>query len=198
MGTVMWGKAVFGGGVAAILAMSAGQAEAQGTGSGSASTQITITGHAGQVCSLPEASTGKNAVFAEYSGGNVTLTRLIDGQSALVNPSSIQIEFQKAMCNYSASLSLASKNNGLVSSNASTLLSGEGFITKIPYIATVTWGRVSLTLDTAATSSAPTTVSVSGANHTDLTVSIATQQSTLPVPQGTYSDTLTLQIGAPL
>ena len=183
--------------ILALCILSAPYALAQSTGS--ASTEITITGEAKQICRLsaPSGGGGNNASFAN---NNIAIVELVDDVSSRLRASSVAIRFSEAMCNYPASLSLLSRQGGLVPSQPLNTVSGpQTFLTTVPYTVTATWGPASLTLDTTATKrgtavSAPT----GGLNNSELSLIVQTQVSSLPVPAGTYSDVILLQIGAKL
>ena len=162
----------------------------------SSSTQISITGVAWPVCQLPSPKAAGSS-YASFDNSTVTFTQFLDPQTALVQPSNITLRFAGAMCNYNANVSLSSKNGGLVSSSTPTALSGAGsFLQIVPYTVTAAWGTVGVTLDTSTGTSA--TAPAGGANAADLTLTIATQKSALPVMQGVYQDTLIVKIGAQL
>jgi hypothetical protein len=147
---------------------------------------------------LPAPSVNGTALNATYSSNTVSFTQFIDPQTALVNPSTISLNFPGAFCNYNATVSLSTRNGGLTTTNASTVVSDAGtFLSKVPYVANLNWGRVTgLSLDTSTAGAAGATVSkpAGGANSSDLTVSIATARSTLPVLAGTYSDVITIKV----
>ena len=69
-------------------------------------------------------------------------------------------------------------------------------MTTVPYTVTVQWGGLNVTLDTSKAQKAQ--AQASGANAGAMTLNFATQATTLPVPQGTYSDIVTVKVGAPI
>ena len=167
----------------------------------SASTQITVTGTAPKVCVLSTPVTTGTATNATFASNSINITQFIDPATALVTPSSLSLQFPNTLCNYSATVSLKSQSGGLVSTNASTVANGSGaFLQNVPYIANASWGTFNLALDTSTSKGAAVTASnvTSGATAGNLTLTIATVASSQPVPQGTYQDTLTLKIGAPM
>jgi hypothetical protein len=180
---------------AAILSSLTAQAQE------SASSQFTITGTAPKVCALPAPVTTGTATNATFASNTVTITQFVDPNTALVTPSSLSLQFPNTLCNYAAKVSLQSQSGGLVSSNASTIANGSGaFLQNVPYTASATWGNVNLVLDTSSSKGSALTVSndTGGATAGNLTLTIATAASSLPVAQGTYQDKLTLKIGAPM
>jgi hypothetical protein len=167
----------------------------------SASTQFTVTGTATKVCVLPPPAATGTATNATYASNTINFTQFIDPNTALVTPSSLSLQFPNTLCNYPAKVSLQSKNGGLTSSNASTVANGSGsFLQNVPYTVNATWGTFNLVLDTTSSKGATVTASndTPGATSGNLTLTIATAASSLPVPQGTYQDTLLLKIGAPM
>ena len=140
--------------------------------------------------------TANNATFASNT---INITQFIDPNTALVTPASLSLQFPNTMCNYSAKVSLQSKSGGLVASNGSAVANSSGaFLQNVPYTVNASWGSFSLLLDTSTSKGSTVVGDTSGATAGNLTLTIATAASTLPVPQGNYQDTLTLKIGAPM
>jgi hypothetical protein len=167
----------------------------------SASTEFKVTGTATKVCVLPAPVTTGTAANATFASNTISITQFIDPNTALVTPSRLSLQFPNTLCNYNAKVSLQSKSGGLVSTDASTIANGSGaFLQNVPYSVTANWGTFSLVLDTTASKGAAVTAAsdTSGATSGNLTLTIATAASMLPVPQGTYQDTLLLKIGAPM
>jgi hypothetical protein len=148
------------------------------------------------VCTLSSPAVSGASVNATYAANTITLTKLIDPTTALVNEASLTLQSANAMCNDSAWLRLQSRNGGLTSNIASGVSSGSGeFLTVIPYTVAATWAGLNLTLDTrtgAKVAQQPTR----GANAGSLSLNLITRKSALPVLQGTYSDVLTVKVGA--
>jgi hypothetical protein len=166
----------------------------------SASTQFTITGTAPKVCALPSPVTTGTASNATFASNAINITQFVDPNTALVTPSSLSLQFPNTLCNYNATVSLQSRSGGLVSNNASTVANGSGaFLQNVPYTVNASWGSFSLLLDTSQKGSSSTVSNqTNGATAGNLTLTIATAASTIPVLQGSYQDTLTLKIGAPM
>ena len=148
------------------------------------------------VCTLSSPAVSGASVNASYAANTITLTQVVDPTMALVNEASVTLQSANAMCNNNAWLRLQSRNGGLTSNTASGVTSGSGaFLTVIPYTVAATWGGFYLTLDTstgARVAKAPT----GGANAGSLSLNLVTQKSALPLLQGTYSDVLTVKVGA--
>jgi len=172
------------------------QAMAQSTSS-SAATSFQIKGVAPQVCQLPgQAAPSGAATNATYSSNMVTIESLIDNTTAFVKSSSLTLKFDKAMCNYEAYLSLSSQNNGMTSTDAKQAAAGE-FLSKVDYTVTANWGSIrELVLDTTQQRNAQ--VQAAGANSGTLTLTFATKDGSVPLVNGTYTDTIAVQIGAKL
>ncbi|MBT3072169.1 hypothetical protein KKP04_15045 [Rhodomicrobium sp. Az07] len=186
--------------VASTLLLAAGfcvtQATAQ-SASSSASTSFQIKGVAPQVCQLPgQAAPSGAASNATYSSNMVTIESLIDNSTAFVKSSSLTLKFDKAMCNYEAFLSLSSQNRGMTSTDAKQATAGE-FLSKVDYTVTADWGSIhDLILDTSQQSTAQ--LQTAGANSGTLTLTFATKNGNVPLVNGTYTDTVAVQIGAKL
>jgi len=176
----------------AVALWAAANAQAQTSGS----TSITLNGTAVPVCNLPNPVASGTATNATYSSNVVTVTQFIDPGTALVVPASLALQFNNAMCNSNAAMSLTSKNNGMTQqSGGSVIAAGSGaFLQTVPYTATATWASVSLTLDT--TKGSTISMPVGGAISGPLTLAFQTQASVLPVAQGAYQDVVTLKLAA--
>lgn len=160
----------------------------------SASINFTVTGVAVPVCLLGPATATGGATNATYAANTITLTQFIDPSTALVTASTMPIQISNAMCNYNAWLSVSSQNGGLTSTNASSVVGGT-FLTTVPYTVQASWGNLSVNLDTS-TGNKVAKVQAAGANVGALSLTFATQQSTIPVVQGTYQDIVIVKIGA--
>jgi hypothetical protein len=170
-------------------------AKAQTSGSAS----ITLNGTAVPVCNLPNPATATTGtpVNATYSQNVVTVTQFIDPGTALVLPATLALQFDKAMCNSNATMSLTSKNSGMTQQSGSVIAAGSNsFLQTVPYTATATWAGVTITLNTAIGPTASS--SVGGAISGPLTLTFLTQASTTPVVQGAYQDVVTLKLAATL
>jgi hypothetical protein len=150
------------------------------------------------VCVLGSASASGAASNATYAANTITLTQFLDPTTALVNQSTLTLQTANAMCNYNAWLSLSSQNGGLTSSNAGGIAAGSsGFLTVVPYSVQANWGTVNVSLDTS-TGAKLAKVQAGGANSGSLSLTFMTQKSALPVVEGTYTDIVTVKVGASL
>ena len=158
--------------------------------------QLSVTTMVMPVCTLSTPTVSGPSVNASYAANTITLTQVVDPTTALVNEASVTLQVANAMCNNNAWLRLQSRNGALTSNAAAGGASGSGeFLTVIPYTVAANWGRLNLTLDTstgAKVAKEPT----GGANAGSLSLNLVTQKSALPVLQGTYSDVLTVKVGA--
>jgi hypothetical protein len=160
------------------------------------SVEIRISGEAKPVCALPQAQgAGANASF---SNNVMTIQKLIDDTNATVQPSSLDLTFQGVMCNYGATISIASANGGLASDETVSDLTGGAFLKLIPYRVQGSWGGIQLNeLNTAnVTAGGSVTTPAGGANYGDLTLKIFTEKGAIPVIQGEFTDILVLKVGA--
>lgn len=104
--------------------------------------------------------TAGSATNASFASNTITLTQFIDPQTALVNQSNLTVQFPNTLCNYNATVTLASKNGGMVASNVAAIAGGSGtFLQKVPYSVATSWGSFSLALDTSVLSGSSTAVS---------------------------------------
>jgi hypothetical protein len=184
--------------VALAIAFAVPEVSAQSADTSSASTTFQIKGFAPQVCQLPGQAAVAGAVTnATYSSNIVTLTDFIDSTTAFVKGSTLTLKFDRAMCNYEAYLSLSSQNGGMTSSDAKQAAAGD-FLSRVDYTVTANWGSISnLVLDTSKAARSVNLQSA-GANSGPLTLTFATKDGTVPVVNGNYTDTVTVQIGAKL
>ena len=167
---------------------------AQTNSSGSAS--YNVTGIAVPVCVLGSASASGAASNATFAASTITLTQFLDPTTALVNASTMTLQMANAMCNYNAWLSVSSQNGSLTSSNAGGVASGSGgFLSAVPFTVQANWGSIGVMLDTS-TGAKVAKVQTGGANSGTLSLTFATQKSALPVVQGTYTDVVTVTVGA--
>jgi hypothetical protein len=166
---------------------------------GSASSEFTVTAQVPGVCSLPLPQITGTAVNATFAGSAITITQFTDPNNARVIPSTLSLLYQGALCNYGATLSIQSKSGGLVSKDAAPLASAAGtFLQTVPYTLQATWGPINLLLDTNSSPGGLVKGQSNGPIYGNLTLNFATAASSLPVPQGTYLDTVLIKIGLPM
>jgi hypothetical protein len=167
--------------------------------SDSASTSIEMTGDAKPVCRLPSPSTQATA-NASFSGNKMVIEQLLDETNATVKASQVRLTFAGVMCNYNAYLVLSSANGGMtrISGSDDAIADSGTFLKRVDYKVVANWGTVKI--DNFNTATLPENhtawVNVGGANSADLGISIITEDGSIPVLQGHYSDTLTIKVGS--
>jgi hypothetical protein len=161
------------------------------------SVEIRISGEAKPVCALP-AQPDSATVNAQFSNNVLTIDKLLDDNTAIVKASSANLTFRQVMCNYGATITLATQKGGMTSDGVTTDLTGGSFLKRVDYKVRGSWGNLQLTeLDTAGASpGAQVTTQAGGANNGDLTLTILTEDGNTPVVEGVFDDLLVLKIGA--
>jgi hypothetical protein len=160
----------------------------------SSSVEIQMTGYAQPVCRLPGGSQ-QSASNATFSNGILTISSLLDPTTATVKAASVKIIFPNVMCNYKATISIASMNGGLKTDGTTPNLSGD-FLEKVPYKIEGIWGGLALpTLDTATAGTTPVTKEAGGANRGTLEVTVSTVDGNTPVVAGQLGDGIVIKLG---
>lgn len=163
----------------------------------SASTEIQMSGYAQPVCKLP-GGTQTSANNATFSNGVLTIANLLDANTATVKAASVKITFPEVMCNYKATISIASQNGGLKTDGTTPNLSGD-FLETVPYKIEGIWGGLALpTLDTTTAGTVPVTKDATGANRGTLELTVSTVDGNTPVVEGQMSDRIVLKVGSAL
>jgi hypothetical protein len=161
----------------------------------SSSVEIQMSGYAQPVCKLP-GGTQSSASNATYSNGMLTISNLLDPNTANVKAASVKITFPDVMCNYKATISIASMNGGLKSDGVTPDLTGT-FLNVVPYKIEGTWGGLALpVLDTASAGVTPVTKNASGANRGTLELTVSTADGNTPVVEGQMNDRIVLKVGS--
>lgn len=168
-----------------------------------ATTVITLSGTAPSTCNIPTAPSAPSASNMTLNGGGtaaantVNVTSIFDATTGALSGGNITLRFGNVVCNYNATIGLRTTNGNLTAA-AGTVVSGT-FLNDIDYTASATWGAAPVaTLNATGTAGTTTNVAAGGANVADLDLTITVAPSATPVIGGTYSDTLTLQVGAAL
>jgi len=164
-----------------------------------ASMELTIEGHAEEVCVLPEPQ-HTQLENAGFSGQVIEIDQMIDASDATLNSALVRLKFPDVMCNYAAKVSLTTVNGGLVRTGAgqTTAASGSGeFLETVDYRLNGSWGGVALPDISTQSVSANHTASVQadGANRADLIIDITVDSNATPVLTGQYSDDIRLKVG---
>jgi len=173
---------------------------------GSGETHIGIKARTYPGCSFSSASTAlasQNMTLASsgIASSTVAITEMVDDATATLKAASIQLSL-RASCNIPHRITLISAQGGLESDSENTSLNG-AFLGKVGYQATAQWGSQGTTLITNGTpgqrSDAPAIVGPrAGDVNIEIKIDGTNNDTTLPVLAGSYSDTLTVHIGAPL
>ena len=177
-----------------------------------ANAVINMTGSSPDTCTLAfdSQSGATNASFADGTPSTLTITNLADATTALGQEFSINIVYD-AMCNYAHNVSLQSTSSGMIAGTPPTVLSGT-FDLRVNYDAALSHsGNAAcagndLNLTTSGDIATVTpavqtqTAVVAGACDGQLTLNVseAAGGGVNPLVAATYTDTLTLQIGAAL
>ena len=150
---------------------------------------------------LPTELASDNMGLAAGGMNTIQIDTLIDPASSLLNRASIQIEII-GTCNQTHYVSVMTKNGGLALETPDEVLAGT-FASHVNYRAQINWAgqSVEMSTDGAPGKKTPTTV-VGGANHGPLSLRIVIDDldndMATPLIAGTYTDIITIQIGAPL
>jgi hypothetical protein len=150
---------------------------------------------------LPTELASDNMSLAAGGTNKLQIESLIDPTSGLLNRASIQIEVI-GTCNQTHYVSVMTKNGGLALGGSSSAVGG-AFDAHVNYRAQIDWGgrTVEMSTDGSPGKKTPNTV-VGGANHGPLSLRIViddlNNDMSMPLIAGTYTDIITIQIGAPL
>ena len=158
-------------------------------------TNITITGFAQNVCKLSGQIAASDSQNSSFAGSVYTITNFIDQNTAFPLASSGTITLAQAYCNYGTNVQISSTNAGL--KNTGNQIAPSDFVTKIDYVVSASWGTVTLpVLNTASTPNATVTKDSGAANKGDIVLQITTPALNSPALAGTFTDVLTIKIGA--
>ncbi len=196
----------------AVAALTASSAFADA----SQSTSVTFSGSVDNTCVMttPTVTASSNAASTALAGAagvsTIAITNLADASTAALNAASFTLTYDGSYCNYAHKVGIKALKGGLVeTADTNDVVAGSGnFVQRIGYDADVTWAGASTQGPDPATSyssdegdATKTTAintTVTGANRGALVLSVAVAADTNPVVAGTYSETLTLKIGATL
>lgn len=155
-------------------------------------------GEAVPICQMP-APTTSSTNNASFDGSKLSIAELLDENTAMVKASEVIISYPGTMCNWAATLSVASANGAMIrTSGTDTAVAGSGqFLDRIHYTVNVQWGQISIdNFNTALlTGDRKISKATGGANRADLIVTVRTAEGNTPVLNGTYTDTLTVKVG---
>lgn len=160
------------------------------------STKITITGVAEEVCSIPSAPTITGATGspgAETS--TVTIADLANPTNAQLYDNTIMLKYENVICNYAANVGIGTTNGGLSYTGTVTDLTGD-FATNINYRGSANFADAGPSFVTAG-SATSANVSTTGAAVDTLLIQIDQMDADgKPLLNGTYTDTITVRVGA--
>lgn len=183
----------------------------------SQSTDVTFSGSVDKTCVLtaPTVTLSKNASSTALNGASgistIAITNLADASTAALNAASFTLTYADSYCNYNHQVGIKAKNGGMIDSGTANdpVADSGNFVRRIGYTSNVAWGG-----GTDLTGPAPTTVydtdagdaskttklekNVAGANRGNLVLTVSIAADANPVVAGSYSETLTLKIGATL
>ncbi len=182
----------------------------------SQSTSVTIGGSVTPTCIMTTptfaAATNASSVLLVGPAGTsaVTIPNLADSATAALNSSDFKLTYSDSYCNYAHTVGIKATNGGLVDSGTGNdPVAGSGdFVRRIGYNSIVSWAgqdidgpnpatSVSTDLGDATKTSAINT-SIAGANRGALVLHVVVPSNPNPVIAGSYTETLTLKIGATL
>jgi hypothetical protein len=176
-----------------------------------ATSNISLTGDSPQVCTLSAVSapsaTGSLSTGA-LGGTTVTVSPIFDTTDSHIHAGTITLEWT-GMCNYAHNVSIKSTSGAMIN-GAYVAPVGGTFVKRVGYAATFTWGPTSITPTAGITDLTSTTDqtapgaqtstggAVIGADAGNLDVTLTFNDNASPVVSGTYTDTLTAQLGVHL
>jgi hypothetical protein len=157
-----------------------------------AASNITITGAVPPITHLPPPAQDGQADNASFSGNAVTITELAD-PSAHVKAASISLKFEDVSTNYPARIGLYSLHKAL---------KFDGNLVTYQATASASGITLSCTFDGATSQCLSNIGQARVFDREDITLDISTVVTPTTteaiLPPGTYSDTLTLKVGASL
>lgn len=174
----------------------------------SASATVAMSGPVDPTCTLgtPVASATTGAVATPGASNTGVALTLANASTAALEASGFTLTYA-GMCNYAHSVGIKATNGGLLNASAVANAPIAGtFVQRVGYTASAAWGGVTAAVPGATTSTSAATgvaaamiaqqSAVAGSNLGDLVLTVAIAADANPVVAGTYSETLTLKIGA--
>lgn len=159
-----------------------------------ATQRIDLAGHAASACviSQPAVSNQQNASYSPNgpAGGQITISQLVDSQSATSLPSSIQLNLP-VVCNSSHQVVIRSTNGALVRAGAQSANAGRGFSQSLTYQLGVDWNGETVDLASGQQSAA---IGAANPAKGDLTIRFATAGGGGPLVAGQYTDAITVEL----
>ncbi|TWH81192.1 hypothetical protein IQ25_03579 [Novosphingobium taihuense] len=158
---------------------------------GSRQLELNATAAFGCVVRTPRALASSNASFSSTGdgGGRVVLTRLVDPDTALPRPSTVELAIP-ATCNASHRVTAISAKGGLGRIGAAGA-PGQGFAELLPYALRVNWAGAQV--ERASNAGSLALVIPNGATG-DIALRVATPEGGTPLVAGSYDDTIVIQL----
>jgi hypothetical protein len=175
--------------IAAALALP-GTAQAQEVTRGTQKLELTALAPVACVISPATVTNSANASYSNTctSSGQVSITELVDGNTAAPRASSIELSLP-VVCNASHRVQLRSTNGGLQRAGA-TGRSG-AFREFLAYSVGLDWAGQSVQLDTASRSA---NIDANQPGKGDMVIRIATPAGGGPLVAGQYSDSIVVEV----
>lgn len=173
----------------------------------SATATVTMGGTVADTCTLQAptfaATTGAPTNTATTNTSTVALS-LADSTTAQLKASGFTLTYA-GMCNYAHQVGIKATNGGLLNATPVAPVGGT-FVQRIGYTASAVWATKTVAVPGAITSTVSATGEIAaqaavheaviGSNQGDLVLTVGIAAVATPVVAGTYSETLTLKIGA--
>lgn len=171
-------------------AIAATPALAQDTSQSSRALYINGTAPSACVIRGPSAGAAQNAVFeaVDASHGQVTITQLVDQNTAEPRASDIQISLP-VTCNASHRVRIASREGGLLRAGGNRGASG-GFVEFLPYQIGIDWAGSQIQ---QSSNGGPIVLDAPNGTIGNLNVRVATPGGGNPLVAGQYDDSITIQ-----
>ncbi|WP_067732982.1 hypothetical protein [Novosphingobium naphthalenivorans] len=172
-----------------------GAVRAQDQGAAPDQQPLYLYGDAPAACVInqPRATNAQNATFAAGSvgSGQITITQLVDNQTAMARPTSIELDFP-VVCNSSHSVVVRSNNGGLLRSGAQAgSTAGGGFSEFLPYQVAIDWAGMNLVRQSDAGTAS---IASSDPARGDMAIRISTPAGGGPLVAGEYSDAIVVEL----
>lgn len=175
--------------IAAIVALPA-TAQAQELNRASQRLEMAAVAPVACVINQPTVGNQSNASFSATgsSSGQVSITQLVDAQSAQPRASAIELSLP-VVCNASHRVRVTSTNGGLRRAGATG--GGGGFQEFLAYRVGIDWSGQSLDFSTANNNA---TLDAASPAKGNLVIRIATPAGGAPLVAGQYSDSIVLEV----
>ncbi|MDX6749172.1 hypothetical protein SH611_05075 [Geminicoccaceae bacterium 1502E] len=158
-----------------------------------AQNAFTMTGSVADTCTLESFVASAESSIA-VAGNTLTITADSATDDAVPDGFAVTLT-AAAMCNFVTDVSITSAKQGFTYDAAQLTTSDTDFVSKLDYTAAVSWSATSFTLNTSAAATAGATdVEATSANLVIQIDDVAVDPAARLL-SGTYSDTLTVNLG---